>query len=114
MLVRVCALDMQQAQVEPGKLAARGLALSVHGPDLYQLQKQRDRKPFPISFVWTVATQLLAAHCELHVSRYISFRLGGAGTHARGPGLYWYHRPPSLCSGRAAHTVNTHGPSHRE
>ena len=38
-----------------------GLALSVHGPDLYQLQKQRDRKPFPASFVWTVATQLLAA-----------------------------------------------------
>lgn len=38
-----------------------GLALSLHGPDLYQLQKSRDRKPFPSAFVWGVARQLLSA-----------------------------------------------------
>ena len=38
-----------------------GLALSLHGPDLYALQKQRNRQPFPSGFVWGVARQLLSA-----------------------------------------------------
>ena len=44
------------------RIAGRtGLALSLHGPDLYLLQKQRERKPFPPEFAWGVARQLLRA-----------------------------------------------------
>ena len=42
-------------------LGKMGLAMPLYGPDLYQLQKLRERKPFPSAFVWTVAAQLLRA-----------------------------------------------------
>jgi serine/threonine protein kinase len=38
-----------------------GLAMPLYGPDLYQLQKQRERRPFPLDFVWATAAQLLGA-----------------------------------------------------
>lgn len=38
-----------------------GLAMPLYGPDIYQLQKMRQRKPFPPDFVWALATQLLSA-----------------------------------------------------
>ena len=38
-----------------------GLAMPLYGPDLYQLQKLRERQPFAVSFVWAVACQLLGA-----------------------------------------------------
>ena len=38
-----------------------GLAMPLFGPDLYVLQKLRERRPFPTPFVWSVATQLLHA-----------------------------------------------------
>ena len=38
-----------------------GIAMPLYGPDLYVLQKMRERKPFPQSFVWAVASQLLGA-----------------------------------------------------
>ena len=37
------------------------LALPLHGPDLYVLQKARGRKPFPFDFVVASAHQLLSA-----------------------------------------------------
>ena len=37
------------------------LALPLHGPDLYMLQKARGRKPFPFDFVVASAHQLLSA-----------------------------------------------------
>jgi serine/threonine protein kinase len=37
------------------------LAMPLYGPDLYQLQKAHDRKPFPSTFVWALAEQLLNA-----------------------------------------------------
>jgi hypothetical protein len=37
------------------------LALPLHGPDLYVLQKARGRKPFPFDFVVACAHQLLSA-----------------------------------------------------
>ena len=37
------------------------LALPLHGPDLYVLQKSRGRKPFPFEFVMASAQQLLSA-----------------------------------------------------
>ena len=38
-----------------------GLAMALYGPDLYVLQKQRQRRPFPPPFVWAVAEQLALA-----------------------------------------------------
>ena len=38
-----------------------GIAMPLYGPDLYVLQKCRERRPFAISFVWAVASQLLGA-----------------------------------------------------
>ena len=43
-----------------------GLAMPLYGPDLYQLQKLRERKPFPTAFVWSLTTQLLHALEALH------------------------------------------------
>jgi serine/threonine protein kinase len=42
-------------------LGRTGLAMPLYGPDLYQLQKQYQRQPFPLPFVYTAATQLLRA-----------------------------------------------------
>ena len=50
------------------------LVLSLHGPDLYQLQKLRDRKPFPSAFVWAVAAQLLSALEALEAVKLVHVR----------------------------------------
>ena len=58
--------DLFPALLGTVRLGSRtGLALSLHGPDLYQLQKARDRRPFPSSFVWGIARQLLGALAAL-------------------------------------------------
>lgn len=41
------------------------LAIPIYGPDLYALQKQRARQPFPAAFVWNVAMHLLDALAAL-------------------------------------------------
>lgn len=35
--------------------------MPIYGPDLYQLQKLRERQPFPLPFVWALTAQLVAA-----------------------------------------------------
>ena len=58
--------DLFPALLGTVRLGSRtGLALSLHGPDLYQLQKARYRRPFPSSFVWGIARQLLGALAAL-------------------------------------------------
>ena len=42
-------------------LGRTALAMPLYGPDLYQLQKKRDRRPFPSPFVWSAIQQLLEA-----------------------------------------------------
>jgi hypothetical protein len=51
-----------------------GLAMPVHGIDLYQLQKMHDRKPFPSSFVWSVAAQLLSGLVALEQVQIVHVR----------------------------------------
>lgn len=48
-----------------------GLALSLHGPDLYHMQKQLHRQPFPRDFVWNCARQLLSALHALEQAKLV-------------------------------------------
>lgn len=47
------------------------LALPLHGPDLYALQKARGRRPFPFEFVVGAAHQLLSALRLLAASQLV-------------------------------------------
>ena len=44
------------------------IAIPIYGPDLYVLQKQRERRPFPPAFTWNVASHLLSALAALEAA----------------------------------------------